>query len=144
MIKSDRNFDCVLMDIAMPILNGFESAAKIREFERGEGASHVPERKSFHLNGRVPIFAVSASLLESQHARLFSCGMDGWILKPIDFKRLGEVLQGITNTSVRTANLYYPGVSWERGGWLIDASVEKPDEETTAAAAQELSSTLPG
>lgn len=142
-IKDDREFDCVLMDIAMPILNGFQSTAKIREFELGEGASSPPDRESFQLNGHVPIFGVSASLLESQHQKLVRCGLDGWILKPIDFKRLGEVLLGITEPSKRAENIYKVGCSWERGGWLVGAEAVKPDVEEIVSASQELSSTLP-
>lgn len=120
-IKSDNEFDCVLMDILMPILDGFESAEKIREWEQSPG--YVPaDRLSIQLNGRIPIFAVSASLLEKQCDKLISCGMDGWILKPVDHKRLAVLLQGITDPSQRDSDLYYLGFSWEKGGWLSSRS----------------------
>jgi CheY-like chemotaxis protein len=104
----------------MPILNGFEATQKIRGFEKKLNAEIV-RRPSQVLNGRIPIFAVSASLLEQQRDKLANHGMDGWILKPIDFKRLSVILKGVIDSSQRQNDVYYPGCSWERGGWLKDA-----------------------
>ncbi|KAF9013357.1 hypothetical protein BDQ17DRAFT_1386916 [Cyathus striatus] len=86
-VESDRGFDAVLMDIQMPILNGFEATRRIRDLEKSTVGSPPIKRLSHILNGRIPIFAVSASLFEHQRDELFEHGMDGWILKPIDFKR---------------------------------------------------------
>ncbi|KAF8073642.1 GAF domain-like protein [Lyophyllum atratum] len=116
-VKCDRAFDAVLMDIQMPILNGFDSTRKIREFEKSSAQPPQP-RLSHHLNGRIPIFAVSASLLERQCDELIGYGMDGWILKPIDFRRLGAILKGVTDRSQRQHHCYKKGCSWEGGGWL--------------------------
>ncbi|TFK52362.1 hypothetical protein OE88DRAFT_1628063 [Heliocybe sulcata] len=125
MIETDIDFDCILMDIQMPILNGFEATERIREFERGLSPLDRPSRsrrKSHQLNGRVPIFAVSASLVESQRSNMSELGIDGWILKPIDFKRLRTILTGVTDLKQRTADLYQPGCDWETGGWLCEPS----------------------
>lgn len=65
----------------------------------------------------MPIFAVSASLVERECQTYIDAGFDGWILKPIDFKRLGILLSGIVNKDVKTECLYKVG-EWERGGWL--------------------------
>ncbi|KAJ3903582.1 hypothetical protein F5879DRAFT_143125 [Lentinula edodes] len=116
-VMSDRNFDCVLMDINMPILNGLEASERIREFEKAFPSSDV-QRLSLKLNGRIPIFAVSASLYEHQRSKLSDAGMDGWILKPIDFKRLATILKGVTDLAQRERDRYTPGGNWEVGGWL--------------------------
>ncbi|KAI0320183.1 hypothetical protein OF83DRAFT_1053619 [Amylostereum chailletii] len=117
-IVADQAFDCILMDVQMPILNGFEATERIRELE----VSSLPklERTSHLLNGRIPIFAVSASLLERQRDELSEIGIDGWILKPIDFKRLRLILQGVTDSEQRAREEYKAGASggWELGGWL--------------------------
>ncbi|KIK69752.1 hypothetical protein GYMLUDRAFT_34142 [Collybiopsis luxurians FD-317 M1] len=123
-VISDRNFDCILMDINMPILNGFEASEKIREVERTSPASSENERPSLSLNGRIPIFAVSASLYEQQRSKLSDAGMDGWILKPIDFKRLAVILKGVTDPVQRELDRYRPGCNWEIGGWLALSSAE--------------------
>ncbi|KIK92491.1 hypothetical protein PAXRUDRAFT_34497 [Paxillus rubicundulus Ve08.2h10] len=118
-IESDRDFDCILMDIMMPILNGFESTERIREVESKTPLGPASNRRpSLELNGRIPIFAVSASLLERQRAELVGHGFDGWILKPIDFSRLRVLLKGITDPAQRTPNVYKPGCNWELGGWF--------------------------
>ncbi|KAF8909011.1 hypothetical protein CPB84DRAFT_1813256 [Gymnopilus junonius] len=119
-VTTDRFFDVVLMDIQMPILNGFEATRRIRELEQ-ESKNQRPKLKrrlSEEVNGRMPIFAVSASLCEQQRHELADYGMDGWILKPIDFKRLNVILKGVTDPSQRHKDVYYPGCNWEAGGWL--------------------------
>ncbi|KAJ3715391.1 phytochrome-like protein [Lentinula raphanica] len=117
-VISDRNFDCVLMDINMPILNGLEASERIREHEKTVPPSSDDQRLSLLLNGRIPIFAVSASLYEQQRSKLLDAGMDGWILKPIDFKRLAIILKGVTDLDQRKSERYTPGCNWEIGGWL--------------------------
>ncbi|KAI1814241.1 hsp90-like protein [Poronia punctata] len=108
-------FDVVLMDMQMPIVDGLSSTKLIRAFEKssdGLGLSTLARR-----HGHIPIFAVSASLVEKERSIYVEAGFDGWILKPIDFKRLNVLLEGITNDSVREQCLYQPG-QWERGGWF--------------------------
>ncbi|KAG6832020.1 hypothetical protein H0H92_006056 [Tricholoma furcatifolium] len=113
----DREFDTILMDIQMPILNGFEATQKIRELEQ---ASPLPlTRQSHRLHGRLPIFAVSASLVEKQHDELRQIGMDGWILKPIDFRRLKALMRSVVDSEEKTRDTYRLGYNWEEGGWLL-------------------------
>ncbi|EJU03328.1 hypothetical protein DACRYDRAFT_65545 [Dacryopinax primogenitus] len=131
-IKSDRDFDCILMDIQMPILNGFEASEKIREFERGNPPVQDAVRPSVAINGRIPIFAVSASLVEGAREAMYDRGMDGWILKPIDFRRLGALLRGITDNVQRGNDVYKPG-QWEAGGWLqLPRGLSSPLPEVSA------------
>ena len=100
----------------MPLLNGYEATERIRAVEIDNKISC--ERLSHRLNGRIPIFAVSASLFESQREELYNNGMDGWILKPIDFKRLRMILRGVVDPVQREKDMYHPGCNWEIGGWL--------------------------
>ena len=108
----------------MPILNGFEATRKIRDFEK-ELNKEMVRRPSHALNGRIPIFAVSASLFEHQREELAGHGIDGWILKPIDFKRLAVILKGVIDPIQRQNDIYRPGCSWEKGGWLRDVNMLK-------------------
>ncbi|CAL1713504.1 unnamed protein product [Somion occarium] len=116
MVKSDRDFDCVLMDIQMPLLNGYEATERIRALE--SESSFSSRRLSQRLNGRLPIFAVSASLFEEHREEMYKLGIDGWILKPIDFKRLRIILKGVTDLTQREKDVYRSGCNWEIGGWL--------------------------
>ncbi|CDO69279.1 hypothetical protein BN946_scf185042.g181 [Trametes cinnabarina] len=114
-VQTDRHFDCILMDIQMPLLNGYEATERIRAMEQD---LELLDRVSHRFNGRIPIFAVSASLFEHQRDDLYRQGMDGWILKPIDFKRLRNILRGVVDPVQREKDMYRPGISWEIGGWL--------------------------
>ncbi len=99
----------------MPIVDGLTSTKMIRLYEKSHmGSNPLPRAVDIR---RVPIFAVSASLLERELQTYINTGFDGWILKPIDFKRLNTLLLGIVDDETRNSCLYQPG-EWERGGWF--------------------------
>ena len=87
----------------------------IRSFEKSHPTNMLSERAS--LNGRVPIIAVSATLAEKDKDVYVDAGFDAWILKPINFTRLQELLQCIVDKESRERCLYQPG-KWENGGWF--------------------------
>lgn len=64
------NFDVVLMDVQMPVMDGFEATAAIREKEKQCGK-------------RVRIIAVTAHAMKGYREQCLSAGMDGYITKPI-------------------------------------------------------------
>lgn len=99
----------------MPIVDGLTSTKMIRSSEKIHPGNGLSERAA--LNGRVPVFAVSASLIEKDRQLYIDAGFDGWILKPIDFKRLSTLLGGIVEEDTRKICLYKAG-EWERGGWF--------------------------
>ncbi|KAK0704134.1 hypothetical protein B0T21DRAFT_299389 [Apiosordaria backusii] len=112
-----KGYDVVLMDMQMPIVDGLTSTKMIRSFETSS-TNQPPELSLIaQSHGRIPIIAVSASLVEREKETYVEAGFDGWILKPIDFKRLEELLKGIVDDGVREGSLYVPG-EWERGGWF--------------------------
>lgn len=109
----------------MPILNGLEATQQIRHLEATKLAK--TDRLAHSLNGgRIPIFVVSASLVERQREELEQIGIDGWILKPIDFGRLYTILRGLTDPVQRQRDEYRVGSSWEIGGWLLRPSLPPP------------------
>ena len=120
------SYDAVLMDLQMPIVDGFSSTKMIRSFEK-TSSNCLSSRAS--LNGRIPIFAVSASLVERELEKYVETGFDGWILKPIDFKRTELLLKGIVDESVRERCVYQPG-KWEQGGWFSKREKQVPDTDT--------------
>jgi CheY-like chemotaxis protein len=149
-IEKDREFDCILMDIQyaflhyhastlisfrMPILDGFEATEHIRAHEKAHALVGLPSQSRLpgESNPRIPVFAVSASLRESQRETLLRRGMDGWILKPIDFKRLRAILRGINDRNQRKSDLWCPSCNWEAGGWLHD-----PDKEDASVTTPEI------
>ncbi|KAG9247124.1 PHY1, histidine kinase-group VIII protein [Calycina marina] len=113
--QNPKAFDLVLMDMQMPIVDGLTSTKMIRSMEKSTDSPQLSNRAS--VNGRIPIFAVSASLVERNRQEYIAAEFDGWILKPIDFKRLSILMQGIVDDSPQSACLYRPG-HWEHGGWF--------------------------
>ena len=111
----------------------------IRSFEKSHPTILLSTRAS--LNGRVPIIAVSASLIEKERQTYIDGGFDGWILKPIAFNRLSEIMKGIVDPETRGKNLYRTGV-WEHGGWFDEAQKDvyaadtRPSEEPPMTAPQ--------
>jgi hypothetical protein len=111
----------------MPIVDGLTAAKIIRSFEKSHPTHLLSTRAS--LNGRIPIIAVSASLLERELQMYVDAGFDGWILKPISFLRLQEIMTGIVDKSVRHKNVYVKG-GWERGGWFERSQSDVWEAET--------------
>ncbi|GME24562.1 hypothetical protein GTA08_BOTSDO01931 [Neofusicoccum parvum] len=105
--EKPESFDVVLMDMQMPIVDGLTSTKMIRSFEKSHPANILSPRAS--LNGRIPIIAVSASLEESKRQSYIDAGFDAWILKPISFPRLQELMTGIVDPKVREEALFTPG-----------------------------------
>jgi CheY-like chemotaxis protein len=99
----------------MPIVDGLTSTKMIRSHEKTAPEHTLSERAA--LNFRIPIIAVSASLIEKEKQTYIDAGFDAWILKPISFPRLNELMNGIVNAKVRESALYQPG-KWEQGGWF--------------------------
>jgi len=86
----------------------------IRSYEKTHTNIYSPRAK---LCGRVPLIAVSASLIEKDRQQYIDAGFDAWILKPIAFDRLNKLMAAIVDRSVREECLYQPG-QWEKGGWF--------------------------
>jgi len=70
--KSSKRFDVVLMDLSMPVMDGFDAIAMIRKFEEEKG--HEP----------VPILVLSADSQEKTRHEAIAGGASGFLTKPID------------------------------------------------------------
>jgi signal transduction histidine kinase/CheY-like chemotaxis protein len=75
-----NTFDAILMDIRMPIMNGYEATKKIRHLNR-------PDAKT------IPIIAMTAEAFEEDIRRAKEAGMNGYITKPIDSKKMFTELE---------------------------------------------------
>jgi CheY-like chemotaxis protein len=73
-------FDLILMDVQMPEMSGLETTAAIRERERTTGK---------HL----PIIAMTAHALKGDRERCLAAGMDAYVTKPIDPKKLSAAIE---------------------------------------------------
>jgi CheY-like chemotaxis protein len=81
MYRSSRPgfYDMVLMDIRMPLMDGYEATAAIRNLPREDAAT-------------VPILAMTADTMEEDVERSFACGMNAHIPKPINIKVLNQTI----------------------------------------------------
>ena len=119
----------------MPIVDGLTSAKLIRSFEK----THPKQlSRCASLNGRIPIIAVSASLIEKDRQMYIDGGFDGWILKPVDFQRLSVLLHAIVEEETRSRCLYRPG-EWERGGWFRKHSTDPFSSATVPSSTNPVS-----
>ena len=74
-------FDAILMDIQMPIVDGFAATAAIRAYE-----------SDFVLTKRIPIIALTANALEGDRERCLDAQMDDYLAKPFSQRQLATTL----------------------------------------------------
>ncbi len=72
-------FDCVLMDLMMPVMSGYEATRVIRGLERSDAKS-------------VPIIALSANAFEEDVTMARDAGMNEHLAKPVDMERMFKVI----------------------------------------------------
>ena len=73
-------YDLVLMDVQMPVMNGYEATKQIRALEDPKLAG-------------ITILAMTANAFEEDRKKALECGMDGFLSKPIVIKDLIDALQ---------------------------------------------------
>ena len=73
------HFQLVLMDVQMPVMNGYEATRAVRALE-DERLAHIP------------ILAMTADAFEEDRQKALRCGMDGHLTKPIEIDKLFEAL----------------------------------------------------
>ena len=81
--KGTGYYDFILMDIQMPVMNGYEATAKIRELPGGTA---------------VPIIALSANAFKEDVDRSLAAGMNAHAVKPIEVKALFETIQQLVKS----------------------------------------------
>ena len=80
--STEGEYALILMDIQMPIMDGYETAKAIRNMKNP-------------LHARIPIIAMTANAFDEEKKRALSCGMNGHISKPIDIDVLFNTIEGI-------------------------------------------------
>lgn len=77
-------YDAVLMDVQMPVMDGYEATRQIRKFENKDLAN-------------IPIIAMTANAFAEDKQTAADSGMNGHIGKPIDVEKLFEILKEFLN-----------------------------------------------
>jgi CheY-like chemotaxis protein/HPt (histidine-containing phosphotransfer) domain-containing protein len=79
-VLNRESFDVILMDVQMPVMDGFAATAAIRQREASHG-------------GHVPIIAMTAHAMQGDRERCLEAGMDGYITKPVRPKDLFDAVE---------------------------------------------------
>ena len=80
----NQKFDLILMDIMMPVMDGFEATREIRKLEN--------ENTSI---GHTPIIAFTANTINNDREKCVNGGMDDIIEKPFDINKFREILKSL-------------------------------------------------
>ena len=87
-LLEDKSFDIILMDVQMPIMDGFEATKAIRENEK--------------LTGRhIPVIAMTAHAMKGDRQKCIEAGMDEYISKPISSQTLIKLMNSLVPGNVK-------------------------------------------
>ena len=90
-------FDAILMDVDMPLMNGYEATEQIRALEHGSG-------------GHIAIVAMTAHAMQGAREKCLQQGMDSYLTKPIDTAALWHELEKLAKlVPARAASVADPG-----------------------------------
>jgi CheY-like chemotaxis protein len=78
LLRTDVQFDVILLDMMMPEMDGYEAIPLIRE---------IPSRTD------TPIVAVTAQAMTGDREKCLTAGADGYLSKPVDVDKLFALLQ---------------------------------------------------
>jgi CheY-like chemotaxis protein len=78
----EGRFDLILMDVQMPVMDGFEATALIREQERSTGK-------------HVPIIAMTAYAMKGDEEKCRAAGMDGYVSKPAKQEEIRAAIEAV-------------------------------------------------
>ena len=113
-------FDAILMDVDMPVMNGYEATEQIREYEKETGR-------------HISIVAMTAHAMKGAREECLSHGMDGYLTKPIDtealWHELDQLAQGLAvNTLAEPSMQKFAVADFEMAMRTMDNNRELFDE----------------
>ncbi|MPN60926.1 putative transcriptional regulatory protein YedW [bioreactor metagenome] len=77
-------YQLILMDLQMPVMDGYTAAREIRDCEHFQAKS-------------IPIIALTANAFAEDMAKALAAGMNDYVSKPIDFNKLTDVIEKCMN-----------------------------------------------
>ncbi|MFA0146378.1 response regulator [Vibrio lentus] len=100
MFTANPNYAVILMDCMMPVMDGFEATGNIRRVEKEANATR-----------RIPIIALTASVIDDDIQKCFDVGMDDYVPKPFKFEMLKEKVLAAVEAMPLPASHNTPSVS---------------------------------
>ena len=98
-LVQQQDFDVVLMDVQMPVMDGFQTTAAIRS---------LPDPAK----SRLPIVAITAHVMQGDEQRCLAAGMDGYLSKPLRSQVLIELVERLAAARpAGSAGIVYPDVA---------------------------------
>ena len=79
---NDKEYDLLLIDVQMPVMDGLEAIRQIRNSEARQAR-----------NLRIPILSVTAHAFSQEHSKMFDAGADGVLAKPIEDRELVRLIE---------------------------------------------------
>ena len=80
--SASGEFDAILMDVMMPVMNGYEATKMIRSMDRSDAK-------------KIPIIAMTANAFSEDIRHSLTAGMNAHISKPVDMKTLEKTIRSI-------------------------------------------------
>jgi CheY-like chemotaxis protein len=119
----ETNYDAVLMDVQMPVMDGYTATRKIREWELKAQSSKLKAAETGDENrdsvlspqsSALPIIAMTAHAMAGDEDKSLQAGMNGHVTKPIDPDQLFATLQKWIKPSEKRSKVKQPEVPAER------------------------------
>jgi PAS domain S-box-containing protein len=98
----ENEYDAVLMDVQMPVMDGYTATKTIRKWECGMGNEG---------NDPIPIIAMTAHAMAGDEDKSLEAGMNGHVAKPIDPDQLFSTLQKWIKPSEKRVQVQQPEIS---------------------------------
>jgi len=111
-------FDAILMDVQMPVMDGYKATAEIRKLEQD------PQSAIYNHQSSIPIIAMTAHAMAGDREKSIGAGMNDHVTKPIDPQQLFSAL----------TRWIKPGIRGQEGGggsMLPDLKVKRSEVDTS-------------
>ncbi len=133
----ENNYDAVLMDIQMPVMDGYNATRKIREWETEVREQRTEDRSQDSApspqSSELPIIAMTAHAMAGDEDKSLQAGMNGHVTKPIDPDQLFATLQKWIQPSEKRVQVQQPEIP-----------VDRPESDKAVPEEDELPQSLPG
>ncbi|SHJ06401.1 PAS domain S-box-containing protein [Clostridium cavendishii DSM 21758] len=111
-VVTEKDYDVILMDCQMPVMDGYECTSKIRDFE-GEKKHTI-------------IIAMTANAMEGDYEKCIKAGMDNYISKPINFDTMFSLIEA--NTKENHKGIKYSNIIKNNIDYLIKETGLKEED----------------